>query len=121
MEKRLNRNATTIETHTTNPLCLNHRHLFPQLGKPDGRDITGGSSTDYHDIKSFCHHLCCFYLPERAFNQFGGDDQPLDLVGALVNLGDFRIPHHLFYRKFLHIAIATKYLDHIGGDPHRGI
>src|SRR6478735_9983840 len=49
------------------------------------------------------------------------DDQPLDLLGAFVELGELRVAHHPLHRELVDVAIAPEHLDGVGGDAHRGI
>jgi hypothetical protein len=53
--------------------------------------------------------------------QFIGDDQALDLVGAFIDLVQLGIAHVLFHRVILHVPIATEHLHRIRRDLHRGI
>src|SRR5215213_3957142 len=53
-------------------------------------------------------------LPEEA----AGDDHALDLVGALVDLGDLGVAHHALDREVLGVAGAAEELDGVGGDLH---
>src|SRR3954471_5582258 len=50
--------------------------------------------------------------PHRA-----GDHEPLDLVRALVDLGDLRVAHHPLDRILVHVAVAAEDLDRL--DRHR--
>ena len=50
--------------------------------------------------------------------QPAGDDQLLDLVGPLVDLGDLGVPHHTLHMVALHVAVAAQHLDALGGDLH---
>ena len=47
-----------------------------------------------------------------------GDDQLLNLVGALIDLGDLGVPHHALHMVVLHIAVAAQHLDCLGSDLH---
>ena len=40
------------------------------------------------------------------------------MVSAFINLHDFSVTHHFFYRIFTRIAIATHYLNSVGGNLH---
>src|SRR5688572_2407309 len=46
------------------------------------------------------------------------DDQALDLLRPLVQLGDLRVAHHPLDRELIDIAITAQDLDGIGRDPH---
>ncbi len=50
--------------------------------------------------------------------QAPGDDDSLDLVRALVDLGDLGIPHHALDREVPRVAGAPEELDGIGGHAH---
>src|SRR6476620_204180 len=56
-----------------------------------------------------------------AAQQLTGDDQALDLVGALEDLGHLGLAHVALDREVLRVTVATEDLDRIGGDPHRGV
>jgi hypothetical protein len=45
-----------------------------------------------------------------------GHDDALDLVVALVYLGDLGVPHHALRWEVPGVAIAAKELDRVGGD-----
>ena len=53
--------------------------------------------------------------------QLAGHDDALDLVGALVDLGDLGVAHHPLEREVRRVAGAAEQLDRIGRDPHRHV
>lgn len=48
-----------------------------------------------------------FFKPAVFLVEFLANDIALDLVRPFVNLKDFGVPHHLFYRVILHVSITT--------------
>src|SRR6266850_1929022 len=50
-----------------------------------------------------------------------GDDHPLDLVRALVDLGDLGVAHEALHRKLLRVAVAAEDLHRVGGRLHGGV
>src|SRR4051812_34910793 len=50
-----------------------------------------------------------------------GDDDPLDLVRALVDLGDLRVAHHPLHRVLVDVAVAAEHLDRLDRHGHRGV
>src|ERR1700739_4574612 len=50
-----------------------------------------------------------------------GDDEPLDLVRALVDLRDLGVAHHPLHRIFLDVAVAAEDLDGLDRDLHRRV
>src|SRR4051794_27607924 len=48
-----------------------------------------------------------------------GDDDALDLVGALVDLRDLGVAHVALDRVLLDVAVAAEHLDGLDGDAHR--
>src|SRR6185295_13663368 len=58
--------------------------------------------------------------PSHA-QQLARDDEPLDLVGALVDLHDLGVPHEALHRELPRVADAAEHLDRVGGDLHRRI
>src|SRR3954466_7011990 len=54
--------------------------------------------------------------PHRA-----GDHEALDLVRALVDLGDLCVAHHPLDRILVHVAVAAEDLDCLDRDRHRGV
>ena len=50
-----------------------------------------------------------------------GDHEPLDLVRALVDLGDLRVAHHPLDRVLLHVPVPAEHLDGVGRHRHRGV
>src|SRR5262249_9434702 len=59
--------------------------------------------------------------PALLAHHLAGDHEPLDLVRALVDLGDLRVAHHPLDRVLLHIAVAAEDLDGVGGHLHRDV
>src|SRR5690606_30259574 len=53
-----------------------------------------------------------------ALEQGAGHDDPLDLVGALVDLGDLGVAHHALDREVGGVTGAAEELDGVGGDFH---
>jgi hypothetical protein len=49
------------------------------------------------------------------------NDQPHDLIGALVDLGNLGIPHHPLYGKLLDVAVAAENLHRLHRGPHSHI
>src|SRR3954447_18296560 len=52
--------------------------------------------------------------PHRA-----GDHEALDLVRALVDLGDLRVAHHPLDGVLVDVAVSAKHLDGLDGHAHR--
>jgi hypothetical protein len=52
-----------------------------------------------------------------SFYRFA-DNNPLDLIGALVYLGYFGIPHHSFHRIIFHAAVSAQDLNGVSGHAH---
>src|SRR5439155_3746023 len=46
------------------------------------------------------------------------DDHTLDLIGALVDLGDLGVAHHALNRVLAHVPVAAEDLYRVGGDLH---
>src|SRR5688500_1889359 len=65
--------------------------------------------------------------PERSISigtrheYLTGDDQALDLRGALVDLEQLGVAHELLDRVLLDVAVAAEDLDRVGRDAHRGV
>src|ERR1017187_5838856 len=53
--------------------------------------------------------------------QLPGHHGPLDLVGALVDLGDLRVPHHSLDRVIADVSVAAEQLHRVGGHLHRDV
>ena len=60
-------------------------------------------------------------LSSLLAEQRSRDDEPLDLLGPLVELGDLRVAHHPLDRELVDVAVAAEDLDGVRGDPHRGV
>src|SRR5919106_1080298 len=58
--------------------------------------------------------------PSRA-QQLLGDDEPLDLAGALVDLHDLGVTHEALDRELARVAVAAEHLHGVGGDLHGGV
>src|ERR687895_746788 len=62
--------------------------------------------------------------PERSISigtrheYLTGDDQALDLRGALVDLEQLGVAHELLDRVLLDVAVAAEHLDRVGRDLH---
>src|SRR4029453_3092998 len=50
--------------------------------------------------------------------EFSGEDEPLDLRRALVDLEELRVAHELLDRILLHVAVAAEDLHGVGRDLH---
>ena len=62
------------------------------------------------------------FSPARpALEQLVGHDQPVDLVGALVDLGALRVAHQAFDPGLARIAARPEQLDRVRRDAHRGV
>ena len=48
----------------------------------------------------------------------GGDDDTLDLAGALVDLRDLGVAHHALHGIILGVAVAAEHLQRLGGGLH---
>src|SRR5690349_6403179 len=53
--------------------------------------------------------------------ELAGHDHALDLVGALVDLGDLGVAHHALDREVAGVAVAPEQLHRVGRDLHRGV
>src|SRR6516225_427125 len=54
----------------------------------------------------------------RLLQELPRHDHALDLVGALVDLGDLRVAHHALDREVVHVAVAAEQLYRVGGHRH---
>src|SRR5260370_23450331 len=59
--------------------------------------------------------------PESPLKQLPGDHHALDLVGALVDLGDLGIAHHALDWVVVDVAVPAEQLYRVGGDRHRHV
>src|SRR5262245_43059499 len=50
-----------------------------------------------------------------------GDDEPLDLLRSLVELGDLRIAHHPLDGELIDVAVTPEDLHGVGRDAHRSV
>ena len=57
----------------------------------------------------------------RRFKQVAADDHPLDLVGALEDLGDLGVAEQPLDGVVTGVAVAAEHLHGVGGHPHRGV
>ena len=60
-------------------------------------------------------------IKNLAAEQSSGHHQALDLVGALVDLGDLRVTHHPFDWEIPGVAVATEELHRVGRHLHRHV
>src|SRR5688572_22746089 len=58
---------------------------------------------------------------DDALEHLARHDDPLDLVGALVDLGDLRVAHHALDREVLGVAVTAEQLHRVSGDFHGGV
>src|SRR6476661_3522495 len=56
--------------------------------------------------------------PGGVLEELAADDEPLDLVGALEDLGHLGLAHVALQREVLGVARATEHLHRVGGDAH---
>ena len=57
----------------------------------------------------------------RSLQELPGQDNALDLVGALIDLGDLGVAHHPLDRIVVDVAVPAEQLHGIGGDVHRRV
>src|SRR5438445_7702561 len=57
----------------------------------------------------------------RSTEQRPGNHHALDLVGALIDLGDLCVSHHSLDRVVGDVAVTTEQLDAVRGHPHRHV
>ena len=57
----------------------------------------------------------------RLAQHLARHDEALDLLGALVDLRDLRVPHHALDRILLHVPVPAEDLNRVGRDLHRRI
>src|SRR4051794_11014246 len=57
----------------------------------------------------------CESMRATVLAQGSRDDEPLDLVRALVDLGDLGIAHVALHRVLGHVAVAAEHLDGLDG------
>src|SRR5262249_2015754 len=60
-------------------------------------------------------------LPLTEPEQLARDDEPLDLVGALVDLHDLGVPHEALHRELPRVTDTAEDLDCVGRDLHRRV
>src|SRR6185437_4334345 len=60
-------------------------------------------------------------IVDLAVEQGAGHDDALDLVGALVDLSDFRVAHHPLDGEIPRITVTTEQLHRIGRYLHRHV
>src|SRR5690349_17011229 len=79
----------------------------PSAGGPRGEGLTA-----------------CLLHPARGSGtaqEIAGDDDALDLVGALVDLRDLGVAHEALHRILARVAVAAEDLYGVGGHLHGGI
>jgi alkylation response protein AidB-like acyl-CoA dehydrogenase len=59
------------------------------------------------------------HVPEESRQQRARHDDALNLIGALVDLGDLCVAHHAFDREVDGVAGAAEQLHGVGGDLHQ--
>jgi hypothetical protein len=57
----------------------------------------------------------------RSLQQLPCHDHALDLVGALVDLGDLGVAHHALDGVVAHVTVAAEQLHRVGGNRHRNV
>src|SRR5690606_32692263 len=76
------------------PPAEDRRHPPPTLRPGDGFPFVIGFSP----LPDTGIHQCRLLFLSTAPQQLSGDDEPLDLVGSLVDLGDLGVPEEPFHR-----------------------
>src|SRR5690606_9506708 len=54
----------------------------------------------------------------RQVQVAAGDDDPLDLIGPFVDLGDLGVAHETFHGEVPDVAVAAQDLDRVDGHLH---
>src|SRR6476620_11794485 len=65
--------------------------------------------------------LSTLHVPEESRQECPRHDDALNLIGALVDLGDLCVAHHAFDREVDGLAGAAEQLHGVGGDFHRDV
>ncbi|MDT5131151.1 MAG: hypothetical protein QOE41_462 [Mycobacterium sp.] len=65
--------------------------------------------------------LLALHVAEESRQQCPRHDDALNLIGALVDLGDLCVAHHPFDREVDGLAGAAEQLHGVGGDLHRDV
>src|SRR5437870_10055098 len=91
--------------------------------KPEGRGAAGGGREERTTGQSTLHAKPPLFTARTASStqELFGDDHPLDLVRALVDLHDLRVAHVPLHRELPRIAVPAEDLHRVGGDLHRGV
>src|SRR5215207_5811952 len=74
-----------------------------------------------HASAAYCARPKSYVKRCGSAAQRAGYHDPLDLVGALVDLRDLRVAHHPLERVLLHVAVAAEDLNALDRDVHRGV
>src|SRR5262245_54598763 len=89
---------------------------------PDAVSGTGFTRTTIRTSRAVSVRCCGGGSGRSALARQGpGDDQPLDLLGSLVELGDLGVAHHPLDRELVDVAVPAEHLHGIGRHPHRGV
>src|SRR5688572_14698503 len=107
------RTYSSLPLTTAGLLVRSRRPSAPMRSPPDAGSGTGLVRTTMR--------TSCWTSPPRSAalaEQCPCDDQALDLLRPLVQLGDLRVTHHPLDRELIDIAITAQDLDGVGRDPH---
>src|SRR5437879_11968973 len=103
-------------------------NVFDWARSGSGKPATAPAAVDVRNVRRVSRCLVIKRLLARvaslapsAAQELSGDDHALDLVRALVDLHDLRVPHIPLDRIVARVAIPAEDLDRVGRDLHRRV
>src|SRR5262245_65998789 len=119
-EARSSRPSCSTTSSYTGGSCPRRPARRSTSSRSPGRTSTTCSPTERRPCRRPRPRASDRVRAEDLAEQVAGDDEPLDLVGALEDLGHLGLPHVALDREVAGVAVAAEHLDGAGRAPHRG-
>src|SRR5579862_4449639 len=87
-----------------------------RLSDPSFSAAAAGSGTGF--VRTTIRRAISWWLRLALAQQRASDDEPLDLLGALVQLGDLGVAHHPLHGEVVGVTVPAEDLHRIGGHGH---
>ena len=109
--------TTAGDGRAVEPPVVRAETLAARRGVRHGLD----EDDDSHGRAASVDAVAAVAAVESAGGERPGDDQALDLLGSLVELGDLGVAHHPLDRELVDVAVAAEHLDGVRRHAHRGV
>src|SRR5688572_7988626 len=95
--------------------------VWPRCSKATLTSLTTTFTGSPRTLVAYGSSAVLRLAPPSPAEQLLGDDEPLDLVGALVDLHDLGVAHEALDGEVAGVAVAAEHLHGVRGDLHGGV